>query len=79
MPVLEKCFQPFSDEEAFANLSKNIFEERRENKPQQRSGQGQMKAESDVPLRTAARHRKVSEPLRAGVGFGGAPRLPDPG
>lgn len=34
MPVLEKCFQPFSDEEAFANLSKNIFGERRENKLQ---------------------------------------------
>lgn len=25
MPVLEKCFEPFSDEEAFANLSKNIY------------------------------------------------------
>lgn len=34
MPVLEKCFEPFSDEEAFANLPKNIFGERRENKLQ---------------------------------------------
>jgi hypothetical protein len=32
MPVLEKCLEPFSDEEACANLSKNIYWEK-ENKP----------------------------------------------
>ena len=41
MPGLEKCFEPFSDEEAFATLSKNIYWGKEEKgNSRQRSGPG---------------------------------------
>lgn len=63
MPVLEKCFEPFSDEEAFANLSKNIFGERRENKPQTTFWPGTDAGfrRSDMCLLAAARHARRSQ------------------
>lgn len=41
MPVLEQCFEPFSDEAAFPNLSKNIYWGKEEKtNPTQLSGPG---------------------------------------
>lgn len=62
MPVLEKCFQPFSDEEAFANLSKNIFGERRENKLQTTFWPGTDEGCRRVSPRSCSAHEGLGVP-----------------
>lgn len=80
MPVLEKCFEPFSDEEAFANLPKNIFGERRENKLQTTfwpgTDEGCRQREGDVSLPAAALQAGRSENAsQSWLGLRRAPRL----
>lgn len=84
MPVLEQCFEPFSDEEAFANLSKNIYwgKEAKTN-PKQRSGLGTAEGLRPgltwLPSQSCSARQKVSQDLRAAVCFRRAPCDPDPG
>lgn len=64
MPVLEKCFEPFSDEEAFANLSKNIYwGKKRKQTPNNVLAQGQLKAsgkDGRASAHRAAQHARMS-------------------
>lgn len=49
MPALEKCFELFSDGDAFASLSKNSFGEKEEKpNPRRHFGLRQMKAYGKV-------------------------------
>lgn len=85
MPILEKCFEPFSNEEAFANLSKAIYWGKEEKtNPKQRSGpgtaaQGFRQGLAWLCSQGCSAGQVLSEGLGACVGFSRAPCLADLG